>query len=774
MTLVETEGGRVTTKADLEEAAERAEALIREALEYGSTALDEAASKMVLAAYGIPVPAGALVRSADEAAAAAERLGGRLAIKAVGEDIQHKTERGLVLLDVEGREAAAEAFRTLRERAGDDLVGVLVERMVGGHREFMAGMKRDPVFGPVVAFGLGGVMTEVLGDVALAVVPLSERDVAQLPGLIRADVLLGPFRGAPAVDQAALEHIVRALARLAVDFPDISEIDLNPLKIDGDRPVAVDALVVLGGEADRTAGSGVIGTTGADPSGAAQPVVAAAKAPKPDLAAVLAPDSVAIIGASDDLRKWGSSALRNILDGGYTGTIYPVNPRGGVFFGVQAYPSLADLPEAPDLALLAVGAGQVEGVLDDCGRRGARAAVVLSAGYSETGAEGAEQERRLVQIAAAHGMTLIGPNCMGLLSNERRLHATGFVALHAPVGKLSFVSQSGSIGPTVINLCERRGIGMDKFVSVGNEAQVSAFDVLDYLADDPATECVMMYLEGIDDGRHFLRSARRTTGAKPVVVLRGGLTELGGKAAASHTGALAGSAEVFRAAARQAGVVVCGTTQELVDLGACLAYLPAPGGRRVAVMTNGGGPGVLGADEVALNGLTLAELPLELIAALDAMLPPFWSRRNPLDLVAAGFGDVGLRALELVAECETVDAIMALNFLGVPSTVGEERVRLANGEYEGFSAWEREFLTKASELMAKTGKPIINVPDHPIHASTLGIGDRYSPVVLGSPRAAARALDRMAWYHGQNRRDQLPIPHGTSSPSERRSMRALV
>jgi acyl-CoA synthetase (NDP forming) len=734
MTLVETEGGRVTTKADLEEAAERAEALIREAVEYGSTALDEAAAKMVLAAYGIPVPAGALVRTEEEAAAAAERLGGRLAVKAVGENIRHKTEQGLVLLGIEGGDAAAEAFRIVRERAGDDLAAVLVERMVGGDREFMAGMKRDPVFGSVVAFGLGGVMTEVLSDVALAVVPLCERDVAELPGIIRARELLGPFRGAPAVDQAALRHVIRALARLALDFPDISEVDLNPIKIDGDRPVAVDALVVLGG---RSVGS----------------VAASARAVKPDLAAVLAPDSVAIIGASDDLGKWGGSALRNIIDGGYDGTIYPVNPRGGVFFGVQAYPSLADLPQAPDLALLAVGAGQVEGVLEECGRRGARAAVVLTAGYSETGPEGAEQEQRLVEIAAAHGVTLIGPNCMGLLSNERRLHATGFVALHPPVGRLSFVSQSGSMGPTVINLCQRRGIGVDKFVSVGNEAQVSAFEVLDYLADDPATECVMMYLEGIDDGRHFLASAGRATAAKPVVVLRGGLTELGGKAAASHTGALAGSAEVFRAAARQAGVVVCGTTQELVDLGASLAYLPLPAGRRVAIVTNGGGPGVLGADEVALNGLTLAELPDELIGALDAILPPFWSRRNPLDLVAAGFGDVGLRALELVVACDEVDAIMALNFLGVPSTGGEERPRLANGEYEGFSAWETEFLQWVSELMARTGKPIINVPDHPVHGSTIDLGDPYPPVVLGSPRAAARALDRMAWY-GERRHAQ--------------------
>jgi acyl-CoA synthetase (NDP forming) len=168
-------------------------------------------------------------------------------------------------------------------------------------------------------------------------------------------------------------------------------------------------------------------------------------------------------------------------------------------------------------------------MIEESGRRGARAAVVLAAGFAETGSEGAEQERAIAATAREQGLTLIGPNCMGLMSNESRLHATGFAAMHPPAGRLSFVSQSGSIGPTVVNSCERRGIGVDKFVSVGNEAQVSAFDVLDHLRDDPNTECVMMYLEGIDDGRHFMEAARRATHVKPVVVLRGGITESGAR-----------------------------------------------------------------------------------------------------------------------------------------------------------------------------------------------------------------------------------------------------
>jgi acyl-CoA synthetase (NDP forming) len=458
---------------------------------------------------------------------------------------------------------------------------------------------------------------------------------------------------------------------------------------------------------------------------------------------------VAIIGASDDIRKWGGSALRNLLDGGYKGTIYPVNPRGGTFFGIPAYPSLASLPDAPDLALMAVGGRQVHSVLEECGDRCVRAVVVLAAGFSETGAEGASLEREMVEIANARHITLIGPNCIGLLSNEASFHATGFLALHPPQGRLSFVSQSGSLASGVAVTAERQGVGMEKFITVGNEAQVSAFDVLDYLRDDPHTQGVMMYLEGIDDGRHFLEAARKTTVTKPVVVLRGGITESGGRAAASHTGAMAGSAAVYQAAARQAGVVTCRNVPDMVDMGTCLTYLPLPRGRRVAVVTNGGGPGVMAADEAALSGLQLADVPAELIAAIDRLLPPFWSRRNPLDLVAMAYGDTGLQVMDLVARCDTVDAIVAFGFIAVP-TASDDREKLVCGEFNGFSPWEVSWLERITQLMEETGKPIIPVPAGPIYAHGLSLapGGRYRPVLLASAGAAMRALDRMEWYRG--------------------------
>jgi acyl-CoA synthetase (NDP forming) len=706
--------------------------LIKAALDSGRSALDEWQSKALFAAYGIPVPAGVLVRSEVEAIAAVERLGGKLVMKAIGADIHHKTEAGLVVLGVEGSEAAAATFHLLEQRTAGELDAVLVEQMVAGNREFVVGMKRDAIFGPVVAFGLGGVLTEALGDVVLALAPVDDQDAWELPDLIKARRLLGSFRGYPPVDRAALAKVIQAIGQMAIDHPQIAEIDANPVLVQGDQPVAADALIIL--------------------SSAAVPEQAGLRF-KGNLRALLAPRSIAVVGASGDVTKWGGSALRNILDGGYKGKVYPVNAKGGVFFGLQSYESLDVLPEVPDLALLAVGSDQGASMLEQCGRKKIPAAILIAAGFSETGESGAEAEREIARIATEGGVTLMGPNCMGMISNEVQLHAVGFVSLHPPKGKLSFVSQSGNIGVMTTNNCQRRGIGIDKYASVGNEAQIGAVDVLDYLRDDPNTTCVMMYIEGIDDGQRFLDVARRTAAVKPVVVLRAGLTEFGSKAAASHTGALAGSAAVWEATARQAGVVTCTTAQEVVDLGSCLAYLPLPKGRRIAVVTQGGGAGVMAADEVARNGLHLAELPAELYESLNKLLPPFWSRQNPLDLVAAAGGDVGPKVLKAVTECDAVDAVIVLSFVGVPTSATDDRPVTSDGEFAGLTPWEDSLLQLVAELMESTGKPILNVPDSPVRGSVFDFGRRYSPIVLSSPQAAARALDRMEWYavHRRNR-----------------------
>ena len=434
------------------------------ALAAGRASLGEWEAKRLLAAYGVRVPAGGLVFSEREALDLAASLGGPVALKAVGHAVRHKTEAGLVLLGLDGPVQVADGYRTLRERAGEMLEGVLVEEMLAGPREFMTGMKRDDAFGTVVAFGLGGVLTEALGDIALAVAPLDERDVFELFGSIRAARLLESFRGQPPVDREELAAVVMALARIAADHPHVSEVDINPLLLSGGHPVAADALVVLSSQP------------------AAEPP--ARRAFTPDLATVCAPRSVAIVGASDDIAKWGGSALKNILDGGFAGTVYPVSPKGGSFFGLPVSRSVEELPEAPDMALIAVGPRLVPTIVEQCGRCGVPSVVVIAAGYSETGEAGAAAERALAETASADGVTLIGPNCMGV-SPTRLICMPPASSTCIRRGHLSVVSQSGNLG---VALSSSDCVGLDK-LSVGNEAQAVA-DAPDQRADaHPLRSC---------------------------------------------------------------------------------------------------------------------------------------------------------------------------------------------------------------------------------------------------------------------------------------------
>ena len=542
-------------------------ALIAAALARGDHTLDEAAGKDLFRAYGIPVVAGRSVRTQAEAEAAASEVGYPVVLKGLSRTIQHKSEAGLVILDVRDGAGLRAAFALLQARGGNALDGVLVERFVAPGREFVAGLIRDRQFGPVVMFGVGGVLTEALDDVAFAVAPLDDRDARGLLDAIHARRLLDEFRGAPAVDRPALAGVLQAVGRMALDHPEIAEVDINPILLDEGVPVAADALISLASSPTSP------------PPGMEQPSAVALA----NLGAVFHPRSVAIVGASNDPLKWGGTILASILSGGFTGPVYRVNPRGGEILGEEAYRSIAELPEAPDLALVAVPAPAVLQAVEECGRRGTRAVVVISAGFSEKDEAGAAMERELVAVARRYDLALVGPNCMGVMSSWSRFFATGAIILHPTPGPASFISQSGNMGIQLMAATERRKAGMGQFVGVGNEALVTTTDVFAHFRDDPQTGVVLAYVEGVDDGRRFLDVARDTSVHKPIVLLHAGESEEGKQAAASHTGAMAGSARVFAGAVRQAGVIMTTDPDEFLDLALGFSYLPlparAPGGR---------------------------------------------------------------------------------------------------------------------------------------------------------------------------------------------------
>ncbi len=305
--------------------------IVDAAVAQGLGALDEWQAKALLASYGITVPEGGLARSEDEAVAIARGLDGPVVVKAIGSHIGHKTEHGLVALNLSGDEAVRSAARSLLALTEGQDAMLLVERMVRGPREFLIGMKRDPLFGPVVVFGVGGIFAEAHKDITLGVTPLEDRDIESMLTGIRASALLDEFRGMPPVDRASLAAAIRALARIAEDHPAVTEIDVNPLIVEGTMPVAADALVILDPAAGRSASASVPASRVTSSS---------------DLTPLFAPRSVVVVGASNDPLKWGGSLLHNIIDGGFAGAIYPVNGRGGIVRGLPAFASIAELPEA--------------------------------------------------------------------------------------------------------------------------------------------------------------------------------------------------------------------------------------------------------------------------------------------------------------------------------------------------------------------------------------------------------------------------------------------
>ena len=701
----------------------RARAILDAALERGERALDETQAKALLEIYGLSVPAGRVFTDASDAAAFARQVDGPVVLKLVDSILLHKSDGDLLSLNVAGDDRVTSEFHRLKAAAPNGEGRVLVEPMVRGAREFMIGMKRDETFGPIVIFGLGGIFAETLDDVCLAALPLGSGDALLLLDGIRARALCGPVRGLPSIDRGALAEAIEAVARIASDHDDISEIDINPIIIEGSQPVIADAIVIM------------------DPS-ATSPESARTRPSRLDFEAIFSPQTVAVVGASDDLNKWGGRILANLIGGGFPGAVYPVNPRVSTVLGHPAYDSVGELPIVPDLAVIAVGSTRVQRVIEQCSEKGVRAAIVISSGFSETGKRGAQLEAAVSEHADDQALTLLGPNCMGVISTHDRLHSVGFLPLQPIVGGLSVVSQSGNIGIQLLMEAGHRGIGIAKYVTVGNEACISVTDVLEELGGDDRSEVILAYLEGVRDGRRFGEVLRRISATKPVILLRGGLTESGVRAAASHSGAMAGRSDVFLAVARQTGCVVCTDPDHGMDVALCLANLPPVRGPRVAIVTLGGGWGVLTADEVVRCGLSVVALAHDVIERLDNVLPEYWSHANPVDMVGEVDASIAHGVLEAVTRSDRVDAVLFMGALGSPMTGHSATTRAVQVPTNA----DKELLELVWGLMGLTQKPIICVPFCPIDLAMLRGEDDAAPVVLSSPATAVRALAAAAWY----------------------------
>jgi len=372
------------------------------------------------------------------------------------------------------------------------------------------------------------------------------------------------------------------------------------------------------------------------------------------------PKSVAIVGASASPDKLGNIVLKNAVDSGFKGTLYPINPKGGEILGLKAYPSVMALPETPDLAVIVIPYMHVPEAIRDCGEKGVPSVVVISAGFREAGKEGMNREVEVMNLAKQYNIRLIGPNCLGIIDTFTPLNAT-FAAGTPPKGSIAFMSQSGALGTAILDWSMGGSmIGFSKFVSLGNKADVNEMDLMQAWVDDPDTKVILAYSEGLPNGQEFMRVARDVSRRKPVIIVKSGVTSAGSRAVSSHTGSLAGSEQAYAAAFRQAGVLRAETMQDLFDFAMGFAHQPLLPGDRIAIVTNAGGPGILCTDSLERAGLQLARLEAETTRQLQEFLPDAASAGNPVDVLGDAMADRYRFALEKVVNDPNVDGMIVI------------------------------------------------------------------------------------------------------------------
>jgi len=582
----------------------------------GRTALTAPEGKIVCDAYGISVPKEGVATNATQAASLARKIGFPVVMKIVSPDILHKTEAGGVIVGVKTPAEAQKAYATIVASAKKydkkaKIDGVQVQQMLGGGQEVIIGAVTDPSFGKLVAFGLGGVLVEVLKDITFRLAPASKADaLSMLDGIAAAEILRG-VRGGEAVDRNALAGLIQSVSRLVNDFPAIAEMDLNPVFATKKGATAADVRILCDWN----------------------PAPARYR-PKQDeivrqMNRIMKPDAVAVIGASAEDGKIGNSVMKNLINGGYQGQIYPIHPKAEEILGRRAYKSVKDVPGVIDVAVFAIPAKFVGQALVEVGEKEIPGAVLIPSGFAETG--NVEGQKEIQEIGRKYNVRLMGPNIYGFYYTWKNLCAT-FCTAYDYKGHAALSSQSGGIGMAIIGFSRSAKMGVSAIVGLGNKSDIDEDDLLAFFEQDDNTHIIAMHCEDLKDGRSFAEVAKRVSKKKPVVMLKAGRTALGARAASSHTGALAGNDKIYDDVLRQSGVIRAKSLRDMLDFARGVQVLPSPQGESIVIITGAGGSGVLLSDAVVDNGLSLMKMPPDLHEAFRNFIPPFGAAGNPVDI----------------------------------------------------------------------------------------------------------------------------------------------
>ena len=570
-------------------------------------------------------------------------MGFPVVLKIVSPEILHKTEAGGVLVGVDSAEAAKKGFDTIMANAKKydakaNLLGVQVQQMLKGGQEVIVGAVTDGSFGKLVAFGLGGVLVEVLKDITFRLAPATKADaLSMLDGIQAAEMLKG-VRGGDAVNRDALADLIVGVSELVSDFPEISEMDLNPVFATKQGAVAADVRIVVDFNQKparyRPAEADVVKS----------------------MNRIMQPKAVAVIGASDETGKIGNSVMKNLINGGYKGQIYPIHPKAAEIMGHKAYKSVKDVPGEIDTAVFAIPAKLVAGALIECGEKKIAGAILIPSGFAETGNH--EGQAELVEIGRKYNIRMMGPNIYGFYYTPANLCAT-FCTAYDFKGSTALSSQSGGIGMAIIGFSRSAKMGVSAIVGLGNKSDIDEDDLLLFFEQDPNTKVIAQHCEDLKDGRAFAEVAKRVSKKKPVIMLKAGRTSAGAAAASSHTGALAGNDKIYEDVLAQSGVIRAKSLRDLLDFARGVPMLPTPKGENVVIITGAGGSGVLLSDACVYNGLKLLKpMPADLDAAFRKFIPPFGAAGNPVDITGGEPPITYMNTVRLGLEDERIHALI--------------------------------------------------------------------------------------------------------------------
>lgn len=612
------------------------------------TFLMEYEGARILSSLGLPVAKSALATTKDEAVKMAKEIGYPLVLKGMSRDIIHKTEAGIVKLNIRNEKELLKEFEEIIANASSYkrdavMAGVLIQEMAPKGIELIFGIKKDPTFGHQLVIGYGGTLVEIMKDFSMRMMPVSLNDIEEMIKELKAFPILEGYRGQSGVNKSLLYSICLSLNDLVEARPEIEELDLNPVIFANNEAVICDVRISIGEHLG----------------------VESSPRDLSNLKYMINPQSIAVVGASTNEKKNGGRLFRYIVENGYNGKLYPINPGADNIKGFKAYPSLTEVPEEVELACIIVGANHVPKVMEECVQKGVKAAIIYSSGFSEIGEVGRKLQNQIIEIAKRGNICILGPNSIGIASPGKNIYTAFGAALESKVkvpGNIGFISQSGAMGSALLSRAWDQGAGFSRWVSVANEADLSTSDFIELLATDEETKVISVFMEGIKDVRSFQKAAKKAIeNQKPLLVYKTGRSSIGQKAVQSHTGSIAGDDAVYSVALKKYGALRIDQLDEMIDVSRAFNVQKLPNGKRIGVLTASGGACSVIADLCSERGLEVPELT-EASDKIQEYIPPFGSAVNPIDVTAEVIAkpEMFKKVLEILVQDQNLDGVIVM------------------------------------------------------------------------------------------------------------------